>query len=386
MHGWTRLLALVLAIRVQSAEGMVLDALKVQSEVSKYYGDTLSSSGDLKTNACCTGAALPKHIKAALSKVHPEVVSRYYGCGLCVPDELDGLNVLDLGSGAGRDCYLLSQLVGESGSVVGIDMTKEQIEVAREHVAWHAEKFGYAKGNTHFVDGKIEDLAACDLADESFDLIVSNCVINLSTDKRAVLREAHRVLRAGGELYFSDVYASRRVPAALVSDPVLYGECLSGALYWNDFLTWPRNAALPTRGWWRTRRLRSTTRSWRRRWARSNSSPPPTASSSSSLRNSSSPIARTMVRPSYTREPSIGTRMVGRWTITISWRLARSFPCAATRTTCSTTRAFAPTLTFSATRALTLASSTAAASRCHSLPPTQAAAKAAAAGARAAEM
>ena len=236
MHGWTRLLALVLAIRVQSAEGMVLDALKVQSEVSKYYGDTLSSSGDLKTNACCTGAALPKHIKAALSKVHPEVVSRYYGCGLCVPDELDGLNVLDLGSGAGRDCYLLSQLVGESGSVVGIDMTKEQIEVAREHVAWHAEKFGYAKGNTHFVDGKIEDLAACDLADESFDLIVSNCVINLSTDKRAVLREAHRVLRAGGELYFSDVYASRRVPAALVSDPVLYGECLSGALYWNDFL------------------------------------------------------------------------------------------------------------------------------------------------------
>jgi len=67
-------------------------------------------------------------------------------------------------------------------------------------------------------------------------VIVSNCVINLATDKRSVLAEAHRVLRAGGELYFSDVYSSRRVPATLVADPVLYGECLSGALYWNDFL------------------------------------------------------------------------------------------------------------------------------------------------------
>jgi len=220
----------------RSAEGMVLDALKVQQDVSKYYGDTLKSSSDLKTNACCTGADMPKHIKAALSKVHPEVTSRYYGCGLCVPDELDGLSVLDLGCGAGRDVFLISQLVGEQGCVVGVDMTKAQIEVAREHAAWHAEKFGYAAPNTKFVDGKIEDLGACGLADGAFDLIVSNCVINLSTDKRAVLREAHRVLRDGGELYFSDVYASRRVPDELVADPVLYGECLSGALYWNDFL------------------------------------------------------------------------------------------------------------------------------------------------------
>jgi SAM-dependent methyltransferase len=69
-----------------------------------------------------------------------------------------------------------------------------------------------------------------------FDLIVSNCVVNLSPDKRAVLKEAYRVLKTGGELYFSDVYSSRRVPAELVADPVLWGECLSGALYWNDFL------------------------------------------------------------------------------------------------------------------------------------------------------
>jgi SAM-dependent methyltransferase len=72
--------------------------------------------------------------------------------------------------------------------------------------------------------------------DDSFDIIISNCVINLSPNKEAVLREAYRVLKPGGELYFSDVYADRRVPAALVKDPLLYGECLSGALYWNDFL------------------------------------------------------------------------------------------------------------------------------------------------------
>ena len=74
-----------------------------------------------------------------------------------------------------------------------------------------------------------------DLPDNSFDIIVSNCVINLSPDKEAVLREAYRLLKPGGELYFSDVYSNKRVPANLVNDPVLYGECLSGALYWNDF-------------------------------------------------------------------------------------------------------------------------------------------------------
>lgn len=75
-----------------------------------------------------------------------------------------------------------------------------------------------------------------ELADASVDVIVSNCVINLAPDKAAVLREAFRVLKPGGELYFSDVYSDRRIPLTLTQDPVLYGECLSGALYWNDFL------------------------------------------------------------------------------------------------------------------------------------------------------
>jgi SAM-dependent methyltransferase len=86
-----------------------------------------------------------------------------------------------------------------------------------------------------FRKGHIEQLDQLGLTENSFDIIVSNCVINLSPDKEAVLREAWRLLKPGGELYFSDVYSDRRVPAALIEDPVLYGECLSGALYWNDF-------------------------------------------------------------------------------------------------------------------------------------------------------
>ena len=132
-----------------------------------------------------------------------------------------------------RDAFVLAQLVGASGSVVGIDATPAQLAVARRHLDWHAERFGFR--NVEFLEGDIERLDALDLAPESFDLIVSNCVINLVADKAAVFRAAHRLLRPGGELYFADVYADRRVPPALLADPVLHGECLAGALYWGDF-------------------------------------------------------------------------------------------------------------------------------------------------------
>jgi SAM-dependent methyltransferase len=117
--------------------------------------------------------------------------------------------------------------------VVGVDMTDEQLAVANRHIGYHAERFGFA--NVEFRKGYIEKLDELHLEENSFDIIVSNCVINLSPDKEAVLREAFRLLKPGGEMYFSDVYADRRVPAALVADPVLYGECLGGAMYWNDF-------------------------------------------------------------------------------------------------------------------------------------------------------
>ena len=153
---------------------------------------------------------------------------------MCVPDILEGKTILDLGCGAGRDVYIASQLVGEEGKVIGVDMTPEQLKVAKEYQSYHAEKFGF--DNVEFHEGLIEKLdEISSLTDNSVDVIISNCVINLCPDKAAVLKSCHRLLKPGGELYFSDVYANRRVPQSLVENDVLWGECLSGALYWNDF-------------------------------------------------------------------------------------------------------------------------------------------------------
>ncbi len=214
----------------------------MRDEVQDYYGKTLSSSEDLQTNACCTAGGTPEHLKPILSKIHDEVMARYYGCGLIAPDHLEGTHILDLGSGSGRDCYVLSALVGEQGSVTGVDMTHEQLEVAERHVEYHREVFGYREGNVRFLHGYLEQLHELELNKNHFDIIVSNCVLNLCTDKAAVLRHAYELLKPGGELYFSDVYCDRRVPEELTKDPVLYGECLSGALYWNDFVNLAKQA------------------------------------------------------------------------------------------------------------------------------------------------
>jgi len=212
----------------------------IQDGVRQYYGATLSSSSDLRTSACCDASAVPQALKPLLAAIHPEVLERYYGCGLVAPQQLDGLRVLDLGCGTGRDVFLLAQLVGAGGEVVGVDMTEAQLAVARAHLGYHAERFGFA--NVRLLEGRIEQLEALDLEPGSFDLVVSNCVLNLSIDKQAVLRGVRRLLKPGGELYFADVYADRRVPEALRHDPLLYGECLSGALYWNDFLRLARRS------------------------------------------------------------------------------------------------------------------------------------------------
>lgn len=204
-------------------------------DVRRYYGEVLQSSGDLKTGACCATESLPRHLRDLVAEVHPEVRERFYGCGAPLPPALEGCTVLDLGCGSGRDCYVLSRLVGEHGRVTGIDMTPQQLDVARRHREWHAARYGYAASNVDFREGYMEDLDGAGIADDSVDAIVSNCVLNLSPDKPRVFAEMFRVLKPGGELYFSDVFADRRIPAELRDDPVLRGECLAGALYTEDF-------------------------------------------------------------------------------------------------------------------------------------------------------
>lgn len=100
----------------------------------RYYGEVLGQSADLRTDACCTTEAPPPAILAALANVHDEVRARYYGCGLVVPQAIDGAIILDLGSGSGQDAYLLAQLSGEHGSVTGVDATHEQLAVATRHL------------------------------------------------------------------------------------------------------------------------------------------------------------------------------------------------------------------------------------------------------------
>lgn len=212
------------------AEGGEKDAVR------KYYGETLENSDDLKTTACLTPYAPHKIIKEALKAVPDEVKAKYYGCGSPTPLGIEGLNVLDLGSGSGRDCYVASALVGPNGNVTGVDMTDQQLEVANKYVDEYCTKtLGYDKPNMKFVKGEIEDLMAAGIQDNSMDLVISNCVVNLSPDKEAVLKEVYRVLATGGEFYFSDVYCDRRLPEHVRRHEVLLGECLAGALYIEDF-------------------------------------------------------------------------------------------------------------------------------------------------------
>ncbi|RMG59181.1 MAG: methyltransferase domain-containing protein [Deltaproteobacteria bacterium] len=209
---------------------------KEREFLKKYYGKVIQSKRDLKTSACCViDEALHREAREVLPLIHPEIREKFYGCGSPIPPLVEGLTVLDLGCGTGRDVYILSKLVGQEGKVIGVDMTGEQLEVAERHREYHREQFGFDRSNVEFIEGYIEDLGSAGIPDESVDLVVSNCVINLSPDKEKVFREVFRVLRTGGELYFSDIFAGRRVPDDVREDPLLYGECMGGAMYVEDF-------------------------------------------------------------------------------------------------------------------------------------------------------
>ena len=205
----------------------------IRSEVRKRYA-AIADDGDCgcspASGGCCESESLGLHLygSAVISGVPMELVSESLGCGDSVT--IAGLNtgetVLDLGSGAGLDCFLAAQQVGESGRVIGVDMTLEMIEKARSNQL----KVGIQ--NVEFRLGQIESLP---VENESVDVIMSNCVINLSPDKAAVFREAYRVLKPGGRISVSDIVTEGEFSDEHRSDLENWAACVSGAIELSDY-------------------------------------------------------------------------------------------------------------------------------------------------------
>lgn len=171
---------------------------------------------DISTDALRLGYSLDEVSSA------PEGANMGWGCGnpLAIASLKPGEVVVDLGSGAGFDCFLAADKVGADGKVIGVDMTDELIEKARQN----AEKGEY--DNVEFRKGKIEELP---IEDETADVIISNCVINLSPEKERVYKEAYRVLKPGGRLAISDVIATCEMPEEVRNNMALHSCCISGA-------------------------------------------------------------------------------------------------------------------------------------------------------------
>jgi len=148
--------------------------------------------------------------------------------------------VLDLGSGAGKDVFIAARKTGPTGRVIGIDMTPEMIDLARKNAERFRDVAGY--DNIEFRHGLIEQLP---VEDESIDLVISNCVINLSPDKLRVFREIYRVLKPGGKMVVSDIVLNRELPDELKCDPHLYASCIAGALLRDDYIAAVRSAGFP---------------------------------------------------------------------------------------------------------------------------------------------
>ncbi len=186
-------------------------------------------------NSCCGSTDLAQDISKKIGyteeelKAVPEGANLGLGCGnpVALASLRKGETVLDLGAGAGFDCFLAADKVGGNGRVIGVDMTPEMIEKAREN----AEKSDY--GNVEFRLGEIENLP---VADNFADVIISNCVINLAPDKRRIFQEAFRVLKPGGRLMVSDIVLLRELPAFLKNSIEAYIGCLSGAIIRDDYI------------------------------------------------------------------------------------------------------------------------------------------------------
>ena len=195
----------------------MVSSKELKERVSQVYADRIQEA----SSCCDDGNAVAIYSPDALEGLPDGVAS--FGCGnpVALASLKPGQVVVDLGSGAGLDCFLASKAVGPDGHVIGVDFTPAMLEQARENQA----KLGI--DNVSFRQGDIESLP---LNDESVDVVVSNCVVNLAPDKDAVFREAFRVLRPGGRLMVSDILLERSATSEEMEDLALYAGCISGSL------------------------------------------------------------------------------------------------------------------------------------------------------------
>jgi arsenite methyltransferase len=221
------------------------DDEKIRAAVRKRYANMATSQNEVDSASCCstTNASADEASCCApnldtttllydipeIDGLPQEVRSLSAGCGdpITLAELQPGQDVLDLGSGGGIDCFLAAQKVGPKGHVIGVDMTAEMLTKAR------ANKERIGAENVDFRLGEIEHLP---VADESIDVIISNCVINLSPDKTQVLREAYRVLRSGGKFAVSDIVADGPLPEQLQGNMASWACCIAGAMDQKDFI------------------------------------------------------------------------------------------------------------------------------------------------------
>jgi arsenite methyltransferase len=193
--------------------------------------------GTAENSSCCGGDASPEQLDTVARlyedpdalTLPEEITNLSLGCGdpVTLAALKPGQTVLDLGSGGGIDCFLAAKKVGESGKIIGVDMTPSMIDRAREN------RLKVGAENVEFRLGEIEHLP---VEDSSVDVIISNCVINLSTDKPQVFREAFRTLRPGGKLAVSDIVTDGPLPDAIKQNMSAWAGCVAGALDVNDYI------------------------------------------------------------------------------------------------------------------------------------------------------
>ncbi len=202
-------------------------------EIAKVVSERYARAAATGEQMCCPSSYDFDELKRFVPE---EVLKISYGCG--TPVGLDtvraGETVLDIGSGGGIDCFEAARRIGSSGHVIGLDMTDTMLEIARRNAPIVARNLGYASSNVEFRKGMAD---AMPIKDETIDVVVSNCVINLTPDKHKVFREMFRVLRPGGRFTISDILADQLVPQYLLHDKEKWGDCLSGSLTVQAYLT-----------------------------------------------------------------------------------------------------------------------------------------------------